>query len=58
MNVAERAAESRRHFHRCLVGLDLEQVVTRLDGVAGLDEPLDDFAFGDGFAELRHQDIH
>src|SRR5207302_7700748 len=38
--------------------LDLEQVVARLDRIAGRLEPLDDLALGDGLAELRHQDVH
>ena len=55
---AEHAGFRRRHFHRHLVGLDLEQIVARLNGVAGRFEPLGDFAFGDGLAELRHEDVH
>src|SRR5262249_2789477 len=54
----ERAGRDRRYLHRHLVGLDLEQVVARLDVGAGRDEPLGDLALGDGLAELRHQYVH
>ena len=54
----EHAGRGRRHLHRHLVGLDLEQIVARLDVVAGRLEPLGDLALGDGLAELRHQDVH
>ena len=37
---AEHAGFGRRHFHRHLVGLDLEQIVARLDRVAGRLEPV------------------
>ena len=57
-DIGERAGDRRGYLHRGLVGLDLEKVVARLDGVAGRLEPLHDLAFGDGFAELRHQDVH
>ena len=57
-DLGERARGDRRHLHRNLVGLDLEQVVARLYGSAGRDEPLGDLALGDGLAELRHQDVH
>ena len=52
------AGFGRRHFHRHLVGLDLEQIVAGLHRVAGRLEPLGDLALGDGLAELRHQDVH
>ena len=55
---AEHAGFRRRHFHRHLVGLDLEQIVARLNGVAGRFEPFGDLAFGDRLAELRHEDVH
>ena len=51
-------ADGRRHLHGYLVGLDLEQIVARLDGVADRLEPGRDLAFRDGLAELRHQNIH
>src|SRR5205085_3552252 len=54
----EHAARGRGHFHRNLVGLDLEQIVARLHGIAGRDEPLRDLALSHGLAELRHQDVH
>ena len=54
----EHAGRDRRHLHRGLVGLDLEQIVARLHGVASRLEPLGDLALGDGFAELRHQHVH
>ena len=54
----ERAGGGRRHLHRHLVGLDLEQVVARLHGVAGRLEPLRDLALSHGLAELRHQHVH
>ncbi len=54
----EHAGRRRRHLHRHLVGLDLEQVVAGLDGVARHLEPLGDLALGDGLAELRHQHVH
>src|SRR5262249_36101980 len=54
----EHAGGRRRHLHRHLVGLDLEQVVAGLDGVAGRLEPLRDLAFRHGLAELRHQHVH
>ena len=54
----ERAGRGRRHLHRHLVGLDLEQVVARLHGVAGRLEPLRDLALSHGLAELRHQHVH
>ena len=57
-NFRERSACRRRHFHRGLVGFDLEQVIARLYRVAGSLEPFRDLAFGDGFAELRHQNVH
>src|SRR5664279_3802448 len=57
-DLAERAGAGGRHFHRSLVGLDLEQVVARLHGVAGRLKPFHDLALGDGLAELRHQDVH
>src|SRR6185503_19034043 len=57
-NIGERPGGGGRHFHRCLVGLDLKQVVARLDDVAGRLEPFHDLALGDGLAELRHQDVH
>ena len=55
---AEHAGLRRRHFHRHLVGLDLEQIVAGSNGVAGRFEPLGDLAFGDRLAELRHEDVH
>ena len=57
-NFGQHAGRGRRHFHRNLVGLDLEQIVARLDLFAGRLEPLGDLALGDGLAELRHQDVH
>ena len=57
-DLREHAGGGRRHLHRHLVGLDLEQVVARLDRVAGRLEPLRDLALGDGLAELRHQHVH
>jgi hypothetical protein len=58
LDLGERTGGDRRHLHRNLVGLDLEQVVARLHGIAGRLEPLGDLALGDSFAELRHQYIH
>src|SRR5207248_2088976 len=58
VDCGERPGCNRRDFHRHLVGLDLEQIVARLHGIAGLDEPFRDLALGDGLAELRHQDVH
>ena len=55
---AQNPGFGRRHFHRHFVGLDLEQIIARLHGVAGRFEPLRDFSLGDGLAELRHEDIH
>ena len=54
----QNARRRRRHFHRHLVGLDLEQIVARLDDLAGRLEPLGDLALGHGLAELRHQHVH
>jgi hypothetical protein len=58
MDRRQRAGRDRRHLHRHLVGLDLEQIVARLHGVAGRHEPLRDLALSHGLAELRHQDVH
>ena len=49
-------AAGRRHGHRGLVGLDFDEVLVGQDGVAGLDEKIDDGGLGDRFAELRHDD--
>ena len=57
-NIGQRSARRRRHLHRGLVGLDLEQIVARLHRVAGSLEPFCDLALGNGFAELRHQNVH
>ena len=48
----------RGHLHRYLVGLDLEQIVAGLHGIARRFEPLGDLALGDSLAELRHQHVH
>src|SRR6202050_2802805 len=52
------ATRRRRHLHRHLVGLDLEQIIARLHRLAGRLEPLGDLSLGNGFADLRHQDVH
>src|SRR5206468_3897521 len=48
----------RRHLHRHLVCLNLEQIVAGLDAVTRRLEPLRDLAFRNGLAELRHQHVH
>ena len=55
---ASTPGRGRRHLHRHLVGLDLEQVVAGLHGIAGRLEPFGDLALGHGLAELRHQHVH
>ena len=42
--------------HGGLVRLDFDQILAGFNGVAGLDEKIDDVGLGDGFAELRHDD--
>jgi hypothetical protein len=49
-------AARRRHVHVGLVRLDFDQILAGLDGVAGLDEKVDDAGLGDGLAQLRHDD--
>src|SRR3954463_15071516 len=58
MDGRDRTSRDCRHLHRHLVGLDLEQVVARLHGVAGFHKPFRDRALSHGLAELRHQDVH
>lgn len=55
-NLADPPATWRSDGHGGLVGLDLEDVTAGLDGAAGFDQDANDGGFGDGFAELRHQD--
>ena len=49
-------AARRSDGHAGLVRFDLDQILVGLDEVAGLDQEVDDFGLGDGFAELRHDD--
>ena len=57
-DLGEHAGRGRRHLHRHLVGLDLEQFVAGLYRVASRLEPLRDLAFGNGLSELWHQHVH
>src|SRR5262249_1916290 len=57
-NFGQCAGGGRWYFHRGLVGLDLKEVVAWLHSIAGRLEPFRDLALGNGFAELRHQNIH
>ena len=49
-------AAGRSHSHVGLVGLDFDQILVGLDGVAGLDQELMNAGLGDGLAQLRHDD--
>ena len=51
----QHAVSRRRHLDRDLVGLDLDQQLVLLDGVAALLGPLADGALGDAFAHGRHR---
>ena len=55
-NFAETAGDDGLNFERHLVGFDLKEVVAFLDLVADRLEPVENLAFGDGFAELGHDD--
>ena len=57
-DLGDDARRGRLHFHRGLVGFDLEQVLASGDVLALLLEPDRDLAFRDGLAELRHQHVH
>src|SRR5207302_2307437 len=48
----------RRNLGRHLVGLDVEQRLVRLHGVADLLVPVGHRSFGHGLAELRHDHVH
>ena len=54
--MGDASATRRSHVHVRLVGLNLDDVLVRLDVVARLDQEADDRRFGNGFAELRHDD--
>ena len=54
----DRAGERRRHFHGGLIGQHLHEVLAALDGVARLDEPIDEFGFVDAFAEFGELEFH
>ena len=57
LDVGEHAGGRRRHLHRHLVGLQLDQRLVDLDGLAGLLEPLADGRLRDGLAQRRHLDL-
>ena len=57
LDVGENAGRRCRHLHRHLVGLELDQRLIGLDGVARLLEPLADRRLGHGFAQRRHFDL-
>ena len=45
-------------FHRCLVGIDFEDLLIRCDFVAGRDFDIHDGCFRHGFSQLWHMDGH
>ncbi len=55
-DLRDRPGDLGRHLGVHLVGDDLEERVVLLDGVAFLDQPALDRAFGDRFAQLGHLD--
>src|SRR5438309_166528 len=52
------SGRDRRNLGRHLVGLDVEQRLVRLHGVADLLVPVGHRSFGHGLAELRHNHVH
>jgi hypothetical protein len=44
------------HIHGGFVRLDFDEVLVGFDFIAGLNEETDDGGFGDGLAQLRHDD--
>ncbi len=56
-NFRQHARSRRRHFHRHLVGFELDQRLIHRHGVAGLLEPLRDRRLRHRFAECRHLDF-
>jgi hypothetical protein len=57
-DLGDESGTGRRDFRVHFVGGDLEEWLVGLNAVADVFEPTCDGAFGDGFTELRHGDVH